>query len=135
MTSELRPTFIVLADIGGYTRFIKTHGMALIHAEMAITELMVSVISASRHPLTLNKLEGDAALFHAPGEGTEAAQDIARQIMAFFPAFAAKLAELNACNVCQCPACLGFVQLKIKVVVHVGDVVHKRVATFEELAG
>jgi hypothetical protein len=137
MGAELRRTILVLADIGGYTRFIREHRTSLIHAEKIISDLMESVIGASRHPLTLNKLEGDAALFYAIADGNEAevVQDVARQIHAFFPAFAAKRAELDACRICPCSACVQTTRLTIKAVAHTGDVVHKMVGRFEELAG
>ena len=67
---ELIKAVLVLADIGGYTRFIKMHGTSLVHAERIITDLLESVINESEFPLTLNKLEGDAALFYA-GAGVQ----------------------------------------------------------------
>jgi class 3 adenylate cyclase len=134
---EMHRAVIVLADIGGYTRFIKHHGISLIHAEKIITELLESVIASSAHPLILNKLEGDAALFYTrlDADAETAARDVARQVLGFFPAFANKLAELRACNVCVCDACAHLEQLRIKALVHVGDVLFKQVRQFEELAG
>ena len=62
---RIQHAVIVLADISGYTRFIKLHGLALVHAESVITELLESIIEHASYPLTLNKLQGDAVLFYA----------------------------------------------------------------------
>jgi hypothetical protein len=128
---------IVLADIGGYTRFVTNHDLALVHAEKIITDLLESVMDSAMYPLTLNKLEGDAALFYALGD-TDAAgvvKSALRQAAGFFAAFASKRADLIAATLCTCSACQGIGQLRIKAIVHFGDIVLKRVRAFEELAG
>jgi hypothetical protein len=133
---EIQPAFLVLADISGYTRFIAAHRMALAHAEAAITDLLESVINSSRHPLRLNKLEGDAALFFALAPPTAvAAVDILEQVKRFFPAFYSHQARMTACDCCGCPACRNLKQLNLKAIVHRGDVALKKVRRFEELAG
>lgn len=134
---ELIKAFVVLIDISGYTKFIRMHKVSLIHAEGIISELLESVIDASSHPLILNKLQGDAALFYAPSDGTrEAAQDILRQIQGFFKAFAAREKKLvSECSLCSCDACLKVGQLKLKAIAHHGEMAVKRIKQFEEIAG
>ena len=61
----LRPVALVLADIGGYTRFIRLHALSVVHAQEIVTELLEAVIDRAEHPLRLNKLEGDAAFLSA----------------------------------------------------------------------
>ncbi|MFI5401041.1 MAG: DUF2652 domain-containing protein [SAR324 cluster bacterium] len=128
---------IVLADIGGYTRFIAHHDMALVHAEKIITDLLESVISIAKYPLSLNKLEGDAALFFALGDSDApgVVQSALRQASRFFEAFAGKRADLISRTLCTCSACQGIDRLRIKAIVNFGDIVLKRVRAFEELAG
>jgi class 3 adenylate cyclase len=128
---------IVLADIGGYTRFIKFHSMALVHAEKIITDLLETVIDAAEYPLTLNKLEGDAAMFYALADSDAAGvvQSALRQVSGFFAAFAAKQASLMGVTLCTCSACQGIGDLRVKAIVHFGEIVLKQVRTFEELAG
>lgn len=65
MASEIKPVAIVLADISGYTRFVKAHGVSLLHAEEIITELLEAVIDGAEFPLKLAKLEGDAVFLYA----------------------------------------------------------------------
>jgi Protein of unknown function (DUF2652) len=134
---ELINAFIVLIDISGYTKFIRMHKVSLIHAEGIISELLESVIDASSHPLILNKLQGDAALFYAPSDGRrETAREILRQIEGFFGAFAAREKKLiSECSLCSCDACLKVGQLKLKAIAHHGEVAVKQIKQFTEIAG
>ncbi len=134
---ELIKAVLVLADIGGYTRFIKMHETSLVHAERIITDLLESVIDGAEFPLTLNKLEGDAALFYAgAGQNTQAVLRSAfRQVEGFFSAFHAKREELIKINACPCDACQHVGELRIKAILHYGEVALKQVRQFQELAG
>lgn len=128
---------IVLADISGYTRFMKLHGMALAHAESIITQLLDSIIDHTEHPLTLNKLEGDAALFYAlTDENPRAvAESVLHQVNGFFHAFSTRKKEIGVDALCNCGACTEVVHLNIKAVVNFGSVVVRRVRQFEEISG
>lgn len=134
---ELIQAFIILIDISGYTKFIRNHRVSLIHAERIISELLESVIDASKHPLILNKLQGDAALFYARSDGRrETAHDVMGQVRRFFAAFAAREKVLvSECSLCTCDACLKAGQLKLKVIAHHGEVAVKQIKQFEEIAG
>jgi hypothetical protein len=143
---KLRRAHIILVDISGYTQFITRHRLSLIHAERIITELLECVIDASEHPLTLNKLEGDAALFYALiEEGDEAsarererqsAAAVLRQLEKFFAAFQAREQELvSECTMCACEACAKSGDLRLKIIAHTGTILIKRVRQFEEIAG
>ncbi len=134
---ELTQAFIILVDISGYTKFITKHRVSLMHAESIITELLESVIDASEHPLILNKLQGDAALFYARSDGRpETAREVLGQLQRFFGAFAERESKLvSECSLCVCDACLGAGQLKLKVIAHHGELAVKQVKHFEEIAG
>src|SRR4051794_8602610 len=105
---KIKPTAIVIADISGYTSFVRQHGTSLLHAEQIITDLLETIIETSAHPLTLNKLQGDSALFYAsvddPSEVSLMTQDVLRQTNAFFERFYTKERELLACRLCLCDA-------------------------------
>lgn len=128
---------IVLADISGYTRFMKLHGMALAHAESIITELLDSIIDHTEHPLTLNKLEGDAALFYALADANPraVAESILHQVNGFFQAFSMRKKEIGVDALCNCGACTEVVHLNVKVVINYGSVVVRQVRQFEEISG
>lgn len=134
---QMQNAIIVLVDISGYTRFMKLHGMALVHAESIITELLDSVIEHTEPPLTLNKLEGDAALFYALTEANQqaAAESVLRQVNGFFHAFSMRKKEIGVDALCNCGACIEVVHLNIKAVVNFGSVVVKQVRQFEEISG
>ena len=137
MAMRMQNAVIVLADISGYTRFMKLHGMALVHAESIITELLDSIIDHTEHPLTLNKLEGDAVLFYALADANPqaVAESALHQVNGFFHAFSARKKEIGVDALCNCGACTEVVHLHIKAVVNFGSVVVRRVRRFEEISG
>jgi class 3 adenylate cyclase len=135
---EIKPVSLVLADISGYTRFMKYHTLSLLHAEQIITELLESVIDVADHPLTLSKLEGDAAFFYAEsGPDTVAAtKAVTKQVIGFFQAFKSREGALRFRESdCACDACHRIDELKLKAILHHGEVAFKRIRQFDELAG
>ena len=136
---EIKRVALVLADISGYTRFMKMHTTSLLHAEVIIADLLEAVIDHTEHPLTLSKLEGDAAFLYVTlegdGDARAAAQDVLRQVAAFIDAFKVRERELIACMACACEACRNIQQLKIKAFLHVGQAVIKKIRQFEDLGG
>ena len=69
--------FLLIADISGYTEFVKLHNLAKkpifgaalakgfeSHATTIVADLLETVIDAVEPSLRLNKLEGDAARFN-----------------------------------------------------------------------
>ena len=134
---EVKPVVMVLADISGYTSFMKYHRSSIVHAEIIITDLIESVLDSADHPLTINKLEGDAVFFYA--ETGENPRDVARsvldQMQQFFPVFYKREHEIVSCNLCKCDACLQADQLRLKVIAHSGEALFKDIRDFMELAG
>ena len=59
----IQPTFLMIADIGGYTRFMNLHRMSLAHAQENTLRLLDAVIDAAPG-LELSGLEGDAAFLY-----------------------------------------------------------------------
>jgi hypothetical protein len=136
---EIKPVVMVLADISGYSNFIHFRSTTLLHAEEIITHLLESVLDRAKHPLILNKIEGDALFLYAltNGNDAEVAGDVLQQVQEFFVAFrheASQTAE-EAAHVCPCEACQNAGQLKLKAILHQGEVVFKTIRQFEELAG
>lgn len=135
---ELKHAALVIVDISGYTQFLRQRNLTLLHAEEIITQLLESVINAAEYPLTLNKLEGDAAFLFALMEDDYevVAKDILKQVLNFFPVFQHKSAELSHdTSYCDCDACTQINRLKLKAFLHHGEVVIKKIRQFEELAG
>jgi class 3 adenylate cyclase len=136
---EITPVYLVLADISGYTRFVTLHGAAVLQAEEIITKLLEAVLDAAAEPLVLNKLEGDAAFLFAPAgdHPRELGKQLLRQVLGFFEAFKTQQQALIKAGEggCFCDACCNIGALKLKVILHSGPVVMKKVRQLEELAG
>jgi hypothetical protein len=135
---RLSRAFLVVVDISGYTRFITERTLTLAHAEQVITDLITAVLDQARHPMILNKLEGDAALLfrEAAAGDLDAARDVFAQVRSFFPAFRERLARLRGeRSNCSCDACSNIADLRLKAFVHVGEIAIKQIRQFEELAG
>jgi uncharacterized protein DUF2652 len=129
---------IVLADIGGYTRFMARQKQSLAHAEATITELLDSVIEAAEHPLILNKLEGDAVLFYASATDAnlpQVAKSALHQVNGFFEAFERRKEEMIQTVICDCGGCEQIPGLTIKAVLHCGEINRRKFRKVEELSG
>ena len=136
---ELKKVSMVLLDISGYTSFIKWHDMSLLHAEQIISELLESAIGSLDGILTLNKLEGDAAFLYTEVDesNTDVPRDIIENVYKSFERFNARQKKLIGSGEggCPCEACCKIDHLKLKAVIHHGEVAIKRLRQFEELAG
>lgn len=133
---KLQNAFIVLADINGYTKFVKQHRFNVMHAEQIISELLESVADASQTPLILNEIEGDAANFYALSDNSpEMAQGVIAQVESFFDAFQTSLNKIVCNNLCPCDSCGRAAELKLKAILHHGEVAMRKVQRFEGPAG
>lgn len=124
---------LVIADIGGYTRFMKVHRINLAHAQHIVARLLEAVIDGAGRKLKLAKLEGDAAFFYA--NAPVAPDDAKRAIVAIRRAFLHRRDELSINRLCNCDGCTQAGELKLKFVAHVGEVAFQKVKQYTELAG
>jgi len=126
-------TLLVIADIGGYTRFMKVHRINLAHAQHIVAQLLEAVIDGAGRKLKLAKLEGDAAFFYASGPIDP--KDTARVLVSIRKAFLDRRDELAINRMCSCDGCTQAGDLKLKFVAHVGEVAFQKVKRYTELAG
>jgi hypothetical protein len=127
---------ILLADISGYTQFLRANTTVLRHANYVISELLAAVMHRAEERVRPEKLEGDAILFIAQAEPAGDIDDcVRRSIFGFFSAFYRRRAELIDHNTCPCEACSTVHRLDLKVIDHFGKVLRYKVQDFEELAG
>ena len=135
MATETLNALLVIADIGGYTRFMRLHRMSLAHAQENTLSLLDAVIDAAP-ALELSELEGDAAFLYATDP---TAQEIARSLAgvatAMHQAFHTEQARLEALNLCSCDACQQTGALSVKIVAHYGEVVRGETRGRTTLAG
>lgn len=126
---------LVIADISGFTQFMKSHANDTNHAMQVVVELLRAVISAAAPPLKLAEVEGDAAFFYAIcKEDCDHMRELAaikRQVMSFFRTFDQTLHRL-----CTFNPCARTVQdLRLKVVIHAGEVAIQHIHGFDKLFG
>ncbi|MCI0697632.1 DUF2652 domain-containing protein [candidate division KSB1 bacterium] len=142
MRPETHKALLVIADISGFTQFMKSHKQAASHAMQVVVELLKAVISAAALPLKLAEVEGDAAFFYAVCRNTENGENtlellaIKKQVMSFFRSFYQTLHRLCALNLCACEACAGdAINLRLKVIIHAGEVAIEHIHGFDKLFG
>ena len=123
MSSETVNALLVIADIGGYTRFMSLHRMSLAHAQENTLRLLDAVIDAAPH-LELSGLEGDAAfLYVTDPTAQEVMHSLAGLASAMHWAFHTEQGKMEALSVCRCDACHQTGKLNVKIVAHYGEVV------------
>ena len=138
--------FIVLVDISGYTNFVSKHNtnssenkkldFGQAHAEHIISDLLEKVINELNDVLTINKLQGDAALFYGISDDDNSLSNkIIKKLQTSFDAFYQRLNELKFCEACKCGTCVDIGNLKLKSFVHFGDFLIKEINQFKEIAG
>ncbi len=120
---------LLIADIGGYTRFMTYHRLNLAHAQDTIARLLEAVIDAAGR-FKLAKLEGDAAFFAGP-----VADDTGDAVAGMRRAFLKQKNKLVSDRMCTCDSCMQIEMLKLKFVLHEGELVRQKVKGREELAG
>jgi hypothetical protein len=127
---------LVIADIGGYTRFMRVHRINLAHAQYIVARLLEATIDAAGARWKLAKLEGDAAFFYArlAGAGLDGGR-LRDQLVAIRRAFHRRRAQLVADRMCSCDACMQSGNLTLKFVAHAGEVALQKVKRLTELAG
>jgi hypothetical protein len=131
------PTLMLIADIGGYTRFMKLHRTSVVHAHDIVARLLEAVIDAAAPAFRLAKLEGDAAFLYmpAPRDGAFDPGVVAGHAVGIHRAFHERASELALNTVCPCDGCQQAGNLRIKLVGHVGGVAMQKVKRLTELAG
>jgi hypothetical protein len=123
---------LVLADIGGYTRFMKLHRISLAHAEETTGRLLEAVVDAVPD-LELVEIEGDAAfLYTRENHGVSNAVESAA---AMYRSFHSEQARLASRNRCPCDACHQLGGLTVKFVAHVGEVATQTIRDRTKLVG
>jgi len=131
---------LMIADISGYTRYMLDHKAAELHGQVIITELLKTIIRQVKIPIEIAKLEGDAVFLYATKQCSEEKWsqtriEIGKNLIAFFDAFYTRLVTLQEYDMCKCGACTNIGKLRLKIVVHAGEVLFYRIGRFNELAG
>ncbi len=127
---------LLIADIGGYTEYMRTHRMSLAHAEVNTARLLETVIDAA-DDFELIEIEGDAAFLSLRADGLDGEATVAAATQAAVDMHRAFHLERQyvATNLCPCDACAQAENLKLKFVAHVGDVATQTIRKRRKLVG
>jgi hypothetical protein len=128
----IRRAVLLIADISGYTHYMRWNRTHLAHAQLMVAALLESVIDAGKG-LKLAKLEGDAAFFWAPDGNAKVV--VPDRLSRMREQFLARRARLKKDIACECASCSQLDNLSLKFVVHQGEVAEHRVKRHLELAG
>jgi hypothetical protein len=129
-------TLLLIADMSGYTEYMRTHRFSLAHAEVNTTRLLKKVIDAAPG-FNLIELEGDAAFLSRNAETLDpgvAVTEILQAAAAMRRAFHSERAYVAA-NLCPCAGCKEVGNLKLKFVAHVADVATQTIRNRTNLVG
>jgi|SRR5919201_1806154 hypothetical protein len=127
---------LLIADIGGYTKYMRLHRVSLAHAQANIARLLETVIDAVPR-LELIEIEGDAAFLSSPlaGHDDSAAKAATEAAVAMHRAFHTELQQMIALNMCSCDGCAQTRDLKLKFIAHVGEVATQTIRGRKSLVG
>jgi uncharacterized protein YndB with AHSA1/START domain len=123
----------VLADIGGYTKYLA--GVELEHSHDILADLLGMVADSLCPPLRLAKLEGDAVFCFRPDGEPLGAQELLGALEATYVAFARRRRTVALSSSCTCEACRRTPELDLKFCAHHGEFVEHDVAGSHELVG
>jgi len=124
---------LLLADIAGYTEFMRLHRLNLAHSQEITRRLLESMLDAAP-ALRLVEVEGDALFLSAP-HGESGQPDWLPSALAMYHAFHAQQQWMVAHNLCVCDACRQIGKLDVKFVAHLGEVISQRIRDTEKLVG
>ncbi len=141
--------FLLIADISGYTPFIKNHSMRKkpiigkkiaefwdSHANKLINTLLEEVIQNFELVMEFNKLQGDAALFFLEEiSDKNQMQDIYKKMVITRERFNAKVNSLQFVQSCPCDPCQQSKNLKLKMFLHKGYFHQTEIRNNKELSG
>jgi len=123
---------LLLADIGGYTRYLT--GVELEHSQDILADLMNTVVRHLGAVLTLAKLEGDAVFCYDVHEEPDG-QALLAAVEGTYFAFRKKQRDIAHLTTCECNACIKIPTLDLKFVAHHGEFIVHDVAGNAELVG
>jgi hypothetical protein len=129
-------TLLLIADIGGYTDYMRTHRMSLAHAEVNTARLLEKVIDGAPD-FDLIEIEGDAAFLAHRADALDGDAVVALTLQAatqMHRSFHLERQYVEA-NLCPCDGCNEAANLKLKFVAHVGEVATQTIRQRSKLVG
>jgi len=122
---------LVIADIGGYTRYLS--GVELEHSTDVLADLLQTVVDALEPNFRIAKIEGDAVFAYDEGEADGAV--VVDALTGAYVAFMRRRRTVTQLTTCPCDACRSIGDLGLKLVAHRGDFATHEIAGGIELVG
>lgn len=110
---------LFIPDISGFTEFV--HHTDINHSRHIISELLELLIDSNIMGLELAEIEGDALFLYKLEEKVDV-KTIEQQIERMYLAFHEHIKRYEYQRICHCGACSSAYNLKIKFVVHYGEI-------------
>jgi hypothetical protein len=129
--SSTRRGCLLIADIGGYTRYLS--GVELEHSTDVLADLLQTVVDALEPNVRIAKVEGDAVFVF--DEGQADGPVVVDAVTGAYIAFMRRRRSVLQLTTCPCDACRSIGELGLKVVAHRGDYATHEVAGATELVG
>lgn len=130
---DRREGWLILADIGGYTKFLS--GTELEHAHDILQDLLRVLVDGARPPLKLVKLEGDAVFAYADGDAMPDGRAVLTRLEDTYHAFRMRLFNLERSTTCTCNACRAAPSLELKFALHWGEYIPFELNGIKDLQG
>ncbi|BAX93373.1 DUF2652 domain-containing protein [Mycobacterium shigaense] len=127
----IRRAVLLIADISGYTHYMNWNRMHLAHAQLAVAELLESVIEAGKG-LKVAELEGDAVFFWEPDGDAKAL--VCDRLSQMRRSFLARRQQIKKDFGCECDCCVQLDNLTLKFVAHEGEVAEQKIKRQRKLA-
>jgi len=131
--NEVERGCLIIADIGGYTRYLT--GVELEHSTDILADLINTVVEHMSGVFTLSKLEGDAVFCYAPDARAAEGDSVVTAVESCYFAFRQRQATIDRATSCTCDACSRIPSLGLKFVVHHGRYAVREMAGSSELVG
>lgn len=121
----------VLADIGGYTKFLT--GVGITHAKETIEHLLNRLIERKDKRWKVANVMGDCVFFYS--ETPEGAENTFRLLRGLHEEFQDAQQDIASGSTCRCGACDRTEDLSLKFVVHAGEFEVQNIGGRKELIG
>lgn len=121
----------VLADIGGYTKFLT--GVGIQHAKETTEHILNRLIKSAGGGWKVANVMGDCVFFY--NEGKESPDVTFRKLRAMHETFQDTQLDIASGSTCRCGACDRTEDLSLKFVVHAGEFEMQNIGGRKELMG
>ena len=109
---------LFIPDISGFTKFVKSTEIS--HSKHIIEELISIIITQGKKSFEVAEVEGDAVFLYK--EAKMSPEELIENAKRIFVAFHKHLKSYEHNRICECGACTSAVDLKLKFIVHSGDI-------------